>query len=81
MDATGKRNLSTLKFIDGIKAAAKKTKTDFTPDVINSIIDFCGAENLKNPQSAEFQAVKYLVDRNKPIAIPNIDSLMKSKNN
>ncbi len=81
MDETGKRNLSAARFIDGIKAGAELKKIDsFNADYINDIVDFCGAENLKNPQSAQFQAVKYLIDRNTPITIPNIDRLIKSQN-
>lgn len=80
-DTTGKRNLSALKFIDGIKKGAALKKIDnFNADIVDDIVDFCGAENLKNPQSAQFQAVKYLIDRNKPITIPNIDRLIKSQN-
>ncbi len=82
MDETGKRNLSAARFIDGIKKGAELQKIDnFNANYIDDIIDFCGADNLKNPESAQFQAVKYLIEKNKPIAIPNIDSLIKSKNN
>jgi hypothetical protein len=81
MDETGKRNLSAARFIDGIKKGAELQKIDnFNADTIDDIVDFCGAENLKNPASAQFQAVKYLTEKNKPITIPNLDRLIKSQN-
>ncbi len=78
MDATGKRNLSTLKFIDGIKKGAELQKIDnFNANYIDDIIDFCGADNLKNPESVEFQALEYLISHNKTITIPDIKATIE----